>query len=72
MPAIYKNGVAYAGVNNGADLINAVAADGSASNVQAELNKIANGTTIVRKAASLETIQDNGIRMNDYGNIYFK
>lgn len=40
MSAIYKNGIAYGGAASAANLISATGGDGTATNVQAELNNI--------------------------------
>lgn len=40
MSAIYKNGIAYGGTASSANLISATDAEGSSTNVQAELDNI--------------------------------
>lgn len=40
MSAIYKNGIAYGGAASAANLISATGGDGTATNVQAELDNI--------------------------------
>ena len=61
MSAIYKNGIAYGGAASAANLISATGGDGTATNVQAELDNInENISSLNNDLAKIGTFTDSG------------
>lgn len=64
MSAIYKNGIAYGGAASAANLISATSGDGTATNVQAELNNINENISSLND--DLTYTEGSGIVSNQY------